>query len=138
MSTKVLVADDESDFVELISFNLRQRGYEVFTAHNGFEAITRARNELPDVIVLDVVMPGINGFSVVQTLRQESTTGSIPILIYTERTEELPRLNGVDSGADDCLAKPFRIRDFLSRVEKLSHSRKPNPADETDYPQIFP
>lgn len=132
MSTKVLVADDESDYVELISFNLKQRGYEVFTAYNGFETLSQARKEVPDVIVLDVRMPGIDGFSVCAILRSESLTGSIPILMYTALAGEIPRLNEAKAAADDYLIKPFGIQELLGRVERLSRLRKANAAPSTE------
>jgi DNA-binding response OmpR family regulator len=113
---KILVVDDELDQVELISFNLRKAGFSVATAMNGIEALDKARSILPDLILLDLRLPELDGFAVCETLRRGMATASIPILMLTAVSGELGRLNAVVSGADDYITKPFSPKDLVDRV----------------------
>jgi DNA-binding response OmpR family regulator len=122
--SKILVVDDEVDFVELISFNFRCRGHEVLTAPNGLEALHHARRLLPDVIVMDVMMPGMDGFTLCEELRNHQTTQSIPVIIYTALAGQIARLNGMDAGAVDYLVKPFKMEQLVTRVEKVLERQK--------------
>jgi len=116
---KVLVVDDEADIVELVAFTFRKRGHEVLTAENGQEAIHQARANVPDVIVLDVMLPEMDGFTVCEILRREQATAGIPILLLTARSTELCRVIGLDAGANDYMTKPFSPRELEQRVELL-------------------
>lgn len=119
MRKKILVVDDDAELVELVSFNLKQAGYSIGTASNGVDAIKKARTLAPDLIVLDVMMPELDGFAVCEILRRDSTTASIPIMMLTALSSELGRMAGLGSGASDFVTKPFSPRLLLARIEEL-------------------
>jgi DNA-binding response OmpR family regulator len=119
MRKKILVVDDDAELVELVGFNLKQAGYEVGTAGDGVEALKKARSLMPDLIILDVMMPELDGFAVCEILRRDSTTAAIPIIMLTALSSELGRMAGLGSGATDFLSKPFSPRLLVERVEDL-------------------
>ena len=121
--SKVLVVDDEPDIVELVAFIFRKRGHEVVTAGNGCEALTRARAGAPDVIVLDVMLPEMDGFTVCEILRRDPATANVPIILLTARPGELCRVIGLDAGANDYLTKPFSPHELERRVQVLLQRR---------------
>lgn len=116
MRPKILVVDDEPDVVELITFNLRTRGYETVTASNGLEALIKARKFQPDLVVLDVMMDGLDGLSVCEILRTQPHTKSIPVIMVTAAAGEIARLNSVAAGAADFLTKPFSPQELVRRI----------------------
>lgn len=116
----ILVVDDEPDLVELIGYNLEQQGHSVVRAANGSEAIKLAKARQPDLIVLDVMMPEINGIEVARRLRSQTETASIPIIMLTAKSEEANELEGLGAGADDYITKPFSMQVLLARIEALS------------------
>lgn len=116
---RILVVDDEPDTVELIEYNLRNAGFEVLVAYNGVEALQRARREQPDLIVLDLMLPEIEGLEVCKTLRRDPMTSEIPIVMCTARASEIDRIVGLEVGADDYLTKPFSPRELVLRVKNL-------------------
>lgn len=116
MSDKILVVEDEPTLVETLEYNLSHQDYEVFTATDGREALAIAREELPDLIVLDLMLPGIDGIEVCRVLRQEM---SVPILMLTARDEEVDKVVGLEVGADDYMTKPFSMRELMARVKAL-------------------
>ncbi len=116
MSEKVLVVEDEPTLVETLAYNLNRQGYTVVTATDGHAALAVARREQPDLIVLDLMLPGLDGFEVCRILRQEM---NVPILMLTARTDEVDRVVGLEMGADDYLTKPFSMRELLARVKAL-------------------
>lgn len=115
----VLIVEDDHDIAELVSFTLRKAGYKTEHVSTGREALTRARAHLPDAIVLDLMLPGIDGLQVCRTLRSESQTAAVPIIMVTARGEEADRVAGLDIGADDYLTKPFSPRELVARVRAL-------------------
>ena len=115
-SKKVLVVDDERVLVETIGYNLRREGYATVSAYDGGEALTSARREKPDAIILDVMLPGLDGFEVCRAIRREMT---VPILMLTAREGEVDKVLGLELGADDYLTKPFSMRELLARVKAL-------------------
>src|SRR5215472_15274354 len=119
MRKKILVVDDDPELVELVSFNLTQAGYAIGTAENGVEAIKKARSLTPDLIILDIMMPELDGFAVCEILRRDSATASIPIIMLTALSSELGRMAGLGSGASDFLTKPFSPRLLVERIEEL-------------------
>ena len=123
MSAKVLVVDDESDFVELLSYNLQLHGYEVVSAGGGIEALNQARKHHPDLIVLDLMLPDLDGFSICEILRCQPSTANIPVLMLTAMAGEIPRLQGMEVGAVDYLTKPFRPRELMQRVRAILEER---------------
>ena len=116
MRPKILVVDDEPDVVELITFNLRARGYDTITASNGLEALIQARRFQPALLVLDVMMDGLDGLSVCEVLRSQVATKSIPVIIVTAAAGEMARLNSLEAGASDFLTKPFSPQELARRV----------------------
>lgn len=120
---KILVVDDEPDMVELVSFNLEAEGYEVITAANGMEALDLARASLPDLIVLDLMLPELDGLSVCEILRRLPSTAPIPVIMLTAWKSELTRIVGLDTGAEDYITKPFSPRDLVVRVNNALRGR---------------
>jgi DNA-binding response OmpR family regulator len=119
MRKKVLVVDDDAELVELVCFNLKQAGYATGTAFSGGEALRKACSILPDLIVLDLMLPEMDGFAVCEVLRRDATTAEIPIIMLTALSSELGRLAGLDCGADEYITKPFSPKNLISQVESL-------------------
>lgn len=119
MKPKVLVVDDEPDVIELLEFNLRQAGFEVIAAESGPEALDKVRTRSPDALVLDLMLPEIDGLEICKRLRRDPATARLPILMLTARAAEVDRILGLEMGADDYLAKPFSPRELVLRVKKL-------------------
>src|SRR5512137_883495 len=121
MSTKlrILVVADEPETVELVEFNLRQAGFDVATASDGTEAIKKARAQLPGLIVLDLMLPEVDGLEVCKMLRRDPATVAIPILMLTAKAAEIDRVLGLELGADDYVTKPFSPRELVLRVKAL-------------------
>jgi DNA-binding response OmpR family regulator len=113
---KILVVDDEPSLRDALSYTLRKDGYEVVLAANGHEALQLARRQQPDAVVLDVMLPGLDGLQVCRILRAEST---VPILLLSAKGEEIDRVVGLEVGADDYLAKPFAMRELLARIRAM-------------------
>lgn len=114
MEKKVLVVDDERPIVEILKINLQKEGYVVFEAYDGEEAVSKAMTVNPDLILLDVMLPKLDGFSVCKKIREKS---SVPILMLTAREEEFDKVLGLELGADDYITKPFGMRELLARVK---------------------
>jgi DNA-binding response OmpR family regulator len=112
----VLVVEDDLTLLETLEYNLAAEGYEIITAADGLTALEIAREEQPDLIVLDLMLPGLDGFEVCRILRQEM---NVPILMLTARADEVDRVVGLEMGADDYLTKPFSMRELLARVKAL-------------------
>jgi two-component system alkaline phosphatase synthesis response regulator PhoP len=110
---KILVVDDDAKTVELVKLYLNRDGYKVLTAYDGIEALRLARQGRPDLVVLVLMLPGMDGLQVCRTLRAES---NVPIIMLTARTAEQDRLTGLDTGADDYVTKPFSPRELAARV----------------------
>jgi two-component system, OmpR family, phosphate regulon response regulator PhoB len=124
----VLIVDDERDLRTLVDFNLRQAGWRTAQAETGAEALARTRALRPAVVVLDLNLPDVSGFDVCRLLRADPATSEVPILMLTARGAEEDRVQGLEVGADDYLAKPFSIRELVLRVEAVSRRRKPGSA----------
>ncbi|HAM72733.1 MAG TPA: DNA-binding response regulator [Verrucomicrobiales bacterium] len=116
---RILVVDDEPDVVELLEFNLRQAGFDVKSADDGAEALKRAHETPPDLIILDLMLPGMEGTEVCKELRRNPLTARIPILMLTARSAEIDRVLGLELGADDYVTKPFSPRELVLRVKGL-------------------
>ncbi|MCL4263339.1 MAG: response regulator transcription factor [Anaerolineae bacterium] len=116
MSIKILVVEDDKTLLETLEYNLQRQGYEVVTTENGRTALTLARVQKPDLLILDVMLPGLDGFEVCRILRKEFST---PILMLTAKSEEVDKVVGLEMGADDYLTKPFSMRELLARVKAL-------------------
>ena len=116
MSEKILVVEDEISLQETLAYNLKRQGYQVETAGDGMVALDLARQSHPDLILLDIMLPGMDGFEVCRILRQEMNT---PVLMLTARDDEIDRVVGLEVGADDYLTKPFSMRELMARVKAM-------------------
>ncbi len=116
MKTRVLVVEDEKDIAKLLKYNLEKEGYEVLTAHDGEAGLGMARKDKPNLILLDLMLPKMDGISVCRTLRQES---KVPIIMLTAKKEEIDRILGLEIGADDYVTKPFSVRELLARIKSV-------------------
>ena len=114
MSAKILIVDDEQNIVDILDDNLKRDGYETLTAYDGAAAIEKVRDEKPDLVLLDCMLPKMNGFDVCRVIRK---TSQIPILMLTAKSEEIDKVLGLELGADDYITKPFSIREVLARVK---------------------
>ncbi len=131
MARKILVVDDEEVLVETLAYNLEQAGYLVVTAADGMTALDAARRERPDLIILDLMLPEMDGLEVCRQLRRESGTATTPILMLTAKGEEIDKVVGLEVGADDYVTKPFGRRELLARVRALvRRSEYPLPVEE--------
>lgn len=117
---RILVVDDEAPILELVRFNLEKEGFAVITASDGEDGLRRARSEAPDLVILDLMLPGIDGIEVCQQLRRET---NVPVLMLTAKTEEFDRVLGLSVGADDYVTKPFSPRELVARVKALLRRR---------------
>jgi DNA-binding response OmpR family regulator len=116
---KILVVEDDPDLVELLSFNLRGCGFTVSTATDGLDALKKARAIVPDLILLDLMLPELDGFGVCETLRREPATAGIPIIMLTAMSSQFARLAGLEAGANDYITKPFSPKQLVARVQSL-------------------
>ncbi len=119
MGRKILVVDDESVLVETIAYNLEQAGYQVLTAADGASALQAAHRETPDLIILDLMLPEMDGIEVCRHLRRERNTATTPIMMLTAKGDEIDKVVGLEVGADDYVTKPFGRRELLARVRAL-------------------
>jgi two-component system phosphate regulon response regulator PhoB len=119
MKAKILVVDDEPDALELIEVNLKGAGFDVLSAANGRQALEKARATLPALILLDVMLPEVDGLEVCKSLRRDPKTAFIPIIMLTARAAEIDRILGLELGADDYITKPFSPRELVLRVRNL-------------------
>ena len=115
----ILVIDDEPDLLELVEFNLKKDGYETIVAKNGQSGLEIAQKHLPDLIVLDIMMPGLDGLEVCRQLRSDNRTRQIPMIMLTAKSAEADRIVGLELGADDYVTKPFSPRELVARVRAL-------------------
>ena len=115
--SKILIVDDEKDILEFLTYNLKKRGYDVITANNGQEGLKLAKKNCPDLILLDVMMPEMDGIEVCQQIRKISNIATTYILFLTARSEDYSELAGFDAGADDYITKPIKPKLLISRIE---------------------
>ena len=121
MTEKILIVEDEPALQETLAYNLKKEGYRIEVAGDGLTAIDAARRLQPEMIILDIMLPGLDGFEVCRILRREINT---PILMLTARDDEIDRVVGLEVGADDYLTKPFSMRELIARVKaQLRRSR---------------
>ncbi|HWE61248.1 MAG TPA: response regulator [Chloroflexota bacterium] len=120
---RILVVDDEPDLLVLLEEHLTQEGYQVITASTGMQAITKAREEQPDIILLDVMMPGVSGFDVCNILQDFPETATIPVIFLTAVAETKRKVMGLNLGADDYITKPFDLHELAARVQAALRPR---------------
>jgi two-component system alkaline phosphatase synthesis response regulator PhoP len=119
MATKILIADDEEDILQFLSYNLQKEGYEVITATNGAEALKLAKKEKPELVVLDIMMPVMDGMETCKELRETPETKDALIVFLTARSEDYSQIAGFENGADDYITKPIKPKVFISRIKAL-------------------
>ena len=119
MTKKILVVDDEKDITETISFMLKAEGYEVFVGNDGEEGLKLAKEIIPDLIILDVMMPKINGYKIARLLKYDNKYKQIPIVMVTARGQDSDKLLGEETGADEYITKPFEFEELLNTVNKF-------------------
>lgn len=117
MRKKILVVDDENHIVEFLEMNLRQNGYQSVAAYDGCEAIQVAKREIPDCILLDLMLPSINGLETCRRLKQDAITKNIPVIMLTAKSQETDKVIGLGVGADDYITKPFGLAELFARIE---------------------
>lgn len=130
---KILAVDDEQRMVRFIQLNLEQDGFQVITAYNGKEALEQVRTQLPDLILLDIMMPDLNGFEVLRKIREVST---VPVIMLTAKGEEDDRIQGLELGADDYITKPFSPRELVSRIRAVLRRTKTFQEDQVDRVEV--
>jgi two-component system phosphate regulon response regulator PhoB len=131
MAATILVIEDEPAIQELISYNLKQAGHQALKADNAEQALNLVQNALPDLILLDWMLPGISGVEFARRLRSDKRTKAIPIIMLTARSEEQDKLTGLETGADDYITKPFSPRELNARVKAVLRRRAPQMTDDT-------
>jgi two-component system, OmpR family, alkaline phosphatase synthesis response regulator PhoP len=133
MPKKILAVDDEKHIVRLVQVNLERQGYEVVTANDGKEALQKVEEENPDLIVLDVMMPYMDGFEVLQNLRRNPATREIPVIMLTAKAQDADVFRGWQSGVDCYLTKPFNPMELISFVKRIFSSTQGGPDGERVY-----
>jgi DNA-binding response OmpR family regulator len=123
---RILVVDDEPPIVDVLDYNLKRANYEVVIARDGQEALAKARREQPDLIILDLMLPLLDGLEVCRALRRER---DVPIIMLTARDSEVDRVVGLELGADDYVVKPFSVRELMARVKNVLRRTAPRPAE---------
>ena len=129
---KILLVDDEPDIVEFLGYNLKKEGYTILTANNGKEAIEIARKEVPHLIVLDVMMPDMDGIETCREIREQKGLQEVIIAFLTARSEDYTQIAGFEVGADDYITKPIKPRVFISRIKALLRRLQTSPANENN------
>ena len=119
MQKKILVVDDEKDIVELISYNLEQEGFAVIKAYDGQMAWERVKTAKPDLVVLDLMIPGIHGLEVCKLIRRDAATETLPIIMLTAKSDQVDKILGLELGADDYVTKPFNVRELIARIRAV-------------------
>lgn len=116
---KILVVDDEEHIQELIKFNLENSGYKVICADNGIDALKVAKEQMPQLMLLDLMLPGMDGLDVCKEIRRDSSMSNMPIIMITAKGEEIDKILGLELGADDYITKPFSVRELVARVKAI-------------------
>lgn len=116
---KLLIVDDEKDIVDLVAYNLEKEGHEVLKAYDGERALQIVRAKTPDLVILDLMLPGIQGLEVCKRLRRDPATAAVPIIMLTAKGEEVDKVLGLEVGADDYVTKPFSVKELVARVKAV-------------------
>ncbi len=131
MTAKILLVEDEPAIQELLAFNIRQCGFWPIQAADGAAALAHVSRELPDLILLDWMLPGIGGIELAKRWRADQRTRNVPIIMLTARTEERDKIEGLEAGADDYITKPFSPRELMARIRAVLRRRAPEMSDES-------
>jgi two-component system alkaline phosphatase synthesis response regulator PhoP len=128
---KILIVDDEEHILELIRFNLEKNGYKAICCGNGIDAINLTKAEKPDLVLLDVMLPGVDGYDVCKEIRKDNSISNIPVIMITAKGEELDKILGLELGADDYITKPFSVRELVARVKAVLRRTTLQPIDKS-------
>ncbi len=128
---KILVVDDEEHIVELIKFNLETNGFKVVFANNGIDALKLAKHEVPQLVLLDLMLPGMDGYDVCREIRRDQSISTMPVIMITAKGEELDKILGLELGADDYITKPFSVRELVARVKAVLRRTRVQYIDKT-------
>jgi phosphate regulon transcriptional regulator PhoB len=129
---KILVVDDEADLAELVSYNLKKEGFDVSVAQDGEEALGKIRSDRFDLVVLDLMLPGMQGVELCRIIRKDPRTEGLPVIMLTAKGEEVDRVLGLEMGADDYVSKPFSPRELLARVRAVLRRTAKRPPEEKE------
>ena len=124
MKETILIVEDEKDIVKMLDYNLKKEGYKTLVAHDGEDALDMANTKHPDLILLDLMLPGLDGLEVCKELKSERKTSAIPVIMLTAKAQESDKVVGLELGADDYVTKPFDHDDLLQKINKLLNSSK--------------
>ena len=119
MKETILIVEDEKDIVKMLDYNLKKEGYKTLIAHDGEDALDMANTKLPDFILLDLMLPGVDGLEVCKELKSERKTASIPVIMLTAKSQESDKIVGLELGADDYMTKPFSPRELIARIKAV-------------------
>jgi len=133
MKEKILIVDDEKDIVKMLEYNLRKEGFRTISAYDGQEALELAAREHPDLILLDLMLPEMDGLEVCKKLKKEDKTANLPIIMLTAKTQETDKVIGLELGADDYVTKPFSPRELLARIKAVLRRIK----EKEVLPEVF-
>ncbi|MDD5281516.1 MAG: response regulator transcription factor [Candidatus Omnitrophica bacterium] len=133
MKEKILIVEDEKDIIKMLEYNLKKEGFKVIAARDGEDALDLALREYPDLILLDLMLPGIDGLEVCRTLRKDTKTAPIPIIMLTAKSQESDKVVGLELGADDYITKPFSPRELIARIKAVLRRA----AEKEKTPEIF-
>ena len=126
MKETILIVEDEKDIVKMLDYNLKKEGYKILVAHDGEDALDMANTKLPDLILLDLMLPGVDGLEVCKELKSERKTASIPVIMLTAKSQESDKIVGLELGADDYVTKPFSPRELIARIKAVLRRGKEN------------
>lgn len=137
---KILIVDDEPDIVELVSYNLEREGFATVKAHDGEAALRKVRIEKPDLLILDLMLPGIGGLDICKTIRANPEISSLPIIMLTAKTDEVDKILGLEIGADDYMTKPFSVKELVARVRtilrRVQEGKKPSAKEVFEFKEL--
>ncbi|TAM42261.1 response regulator transcription factor [bacterium] len=133
MREKILIVEDEKDIIKMLEYNLKKEGFKVIAARDGEDALDLAVREYPDLILLDLMLPGMDGLEVCKSLKKEAKTASIPIIMLTAKSQESDKVVGLELGADDYITKPFSPRELIARIKAVLRRA----AEKEKLPEIF-
>jgi two-component system phosphate regulon response regulator PhoB len=132
MNERIVIIEDEADLAQIVEFNLRGAGYRTWHAATGAAGLELVRREMPDLVILDLMLPDLSGVEICRTLRREPTCADVPVLMLTARGDEIDRVVGFEVGADDYMVKPFSVRELMLRVQAVLRRAQPQaPVEDT-------
>lgn len=124
MKETILIVEDEKDIVKMLDYNLKKEGFKTLSVHDGEDALDLASKDKPDLIILDLMLPGMDGLEVCKTLKKENRTASIPVIMLTAKSQESDKIVGLELGADDYMTKPFSPRELIARIKAVLRRAK--------------